>query len=303
LTEEVSLETWASICFVLEDLYQKEEHTTLDQILSYVGQHVEDWKDEVLMPLYSWWEVAQQVAEGEVENHHPCWKLVRNPNAWLPTEGEVAGELRKVPGVPDAMVVWCPPGTFIMGAPDDDSEAFNDEKPQREVTLTQGFWMWQTPVTQEQFETIMGHNPARFNDHEDSDQCPVESVNWYESVNFTQKLSDRLGFGRSFDGEGEGRDVKYSIKKEYHNKAYYNAPGFVLPTEAEWEYAARAGTTGSRYGNLDEIAWYHENANGRTHPVKGKLPNPWGLYDMLGNVWEWSADTWTDNYEDDHEEG
>ncbi len=152
--------------------------------------------------------------------------------------------------------VWIPPGTFMMGCSPGDTQCSSDEKPAHQVTITRGFWFGQTPVTQQAYQRVTGQNPSRFKGAD----LPVETVNWDEA------------------------------------KAYCAAVGGRLPTEAEWEYAARAGSTGARYGNLDKIAWYSENSGGKTHEVGQKLANAFGLYDMLGNVWQWVAD-WSGEYQ------
>ena len=146
--------------------------------------------------------------------------------------------------------VWVPPGKFMMGCSLGDKECDKDEKPQHEVTITRGFWMGQTPVTQEAYQRLTGANPSYFK----GPRLPVERVNWNEAV------------------------------------AYCTAVRMRLPTEAEWEYAARGDSTAARYGNLDEIAWYSVNSGRRTHDVGQKKPNAFGLYDMLGNVYQWTAD-------------
>ncbi len=146
--------------------------------------------------------------------------------------------------------VWISPGQFQMGASRGDAEAFEVEKPAHCVTITRGFWLGKTPVTQAAFERVMGTNPS----YSKGASLPVENISWDEA------------------------------------RAYAVAVGMRLPTEAEWEYAARAGTTGSRYGNLEEIAWFDGNNGERTHDVGAKAPNAFGLYDMLGNVLEWVGD-------------
>ena len=114
--------------------------------------------------------------------------------------------------------------------------------------VTHSFEMARTPVTQAQWRAVMGTNPSRWK----GDDLPVESVTWHEAAEFCKKIDARL------------------------------------PEELEWEYACRAGTSGDRYGELDEIAWYAGNSGGQTHPVGQKKPNAFGLFDTLGNVWEWT---------------
>lgn len=137
------------------------------------------------------------------------------------------------------------------------------------------------PVTQELYEKIMGEDksPSNFkgSDH------PVEQVTWFDTLHFCNLLSEKLGLKKVYTIDGE--DVKPDFK----------ANGYRLPTEAEWEYACRAGTNGKRYGDIDEIAWYDKNSNGSTQGVGKLKPNAWGLYDMLGNVWEWCWD-WHGDY-------
>jgi len=153
--------------------------------------------------------------------------------------------------------LWIQPGTFQMGCSTGDSECSGNEKPAHPVTITKGFWMGQTEVTQAAYQRVMGKNPSHFGV---DDQLPVESVTWGEA------------------------------------NAYCKELGMRLPTEAEWEYAARAGSTASRYGDLDVIAWSNQNSWRQTHGVGQKQPNAWKLYDMLGNVWEWVADWYDRDY-------
>ncbi len=154
--------------------------------------------------------------------------------------------------------VYIPPGDFMMG-----SDKENNEKPIHKVTISKGFWMGKTEVTQAQWEAVMGNNPSGF---KNCPQCPVENVSWGDAQRFIVKLN----------AQNDG--YKYR-----------------LPTEAEWEYAARAGTTGDYAGNLDSMAWYGANSGNKTHPVGTKQANAWGLYDMHGNVWEWCQD-WDGSY-------
>ena len=175
-----------------------------------------------------------------------------------PAPGGGGGDpLRASPEGPGGMeFAWVPAGEFRMGSTS--AEANSDEQPVTQVRISRGFWLGKYEVTQDEWAGVMGSNPSRFSG---CGRCPVERVSWEDVQGFIQRLNLQAG------------------------RAVYR-----LPTEAEWEYAARAGTTGDRYGNLDAIAVYRENNEGRTHPVGQKAPNAWGLHDMLGNVWEWVED-------------
>jgi formylglycine-generating enzyme required for sulfatase activity len=164
--------------------------------------------------------------------------------------------------------VWCPPGQFMMGSPLSELDRDSDEE-QHEVVLTRGFFLSETECTQGQWEAVMGGNPSYFKGTE----RPVEQVSWEEAVEYCRKLTAKQ---RAEGILADGWEWR-------------------LPTEAEWEYAARAGTTGARYGKLDTIAWRDGNSGGEPHPVKQKTANAWGLYDMIGNVWEWCSD-WYGGY-------
>jgi len=194
---------------------------------------------------------------------------------------------------------WIPPGRFWMGSPEDETGRFNDEGPRHQVTLTEGYWLFDTPCTQALWEAVMGENPSWFK----SAVRPVENVSWNEVQDFLARLNARI----------PGLDL-------------------MLPSETQWEHACRAGTETAIYTGaldilgennapaLDPIAWYGGNSgvdfeldNGYdssdwpekqyphtkagTRPVKLKRANPWGLYDMLGNVWEWCQDHWHDDYQ------
>jgi formylglycine-generating enzyme required for sulfatase activity len=167
-------------------------------------------------------------------------------------------------------LVLIPAGKFKMGSPKDEMDRDDNEGPQHEVTISKPFYMGIHEVTQEQYEQVMGKNPSSFKGAKN----PVEKVSWEDTVAFCKKLSQM-----------SGKTVR-------------------LPTEAEWEYACRAGSRTQFYygddaycGKLTDYAWWDENSDLETHRVGQKRPNVWGLYDMHGNVWEWCSD-WYGPYDD-----
>lgn len=178
------------------------------------------------------------------------------------------------PVAPFENFVWIPAGQFVMGSESSEPGRGSDEGPQTEMTITKGFWMSQFEVTQAEYLEEIGSNPSTFTK---DPQNPVEKVNWHEAVAYCRQRTVRAREA----GTLPRGDV------------------FRLPTEAEWEYACRAGTSSRfSYGDdpsdseLGTSAWYVENSNSSPHPVGQLEPNPWGLYDMHGNVWEWCYDQW-----------
>jgi len=158
-----------------------------------------------------------------------------------------------------------PAGSFLMGCSPGDGECFPNEKPAHEVRISKAFQMGQTEVTAENFQI------------------------------FAEETSRKGQFVRSFGGDKQIPVIDVTWDDA---KTYCEWTGGRLPTEAEWEYAARGGKAEARYGPLDQIAWYRANSEGRVHRVREKLPNAYGLFDMLGNVWEWTAD-WYGPYSGD----
>lgn len=132
------------------------------------------------------------------------------------------------------------------------------------------------PVTQRRYAQVTGEQPSVSR----GDRLPVESVSWWDAVRFCNALSRAEGLTPVYRLDDDAEDVAWDT----------SADGYRLPTEAEWEYACRAGTSGPRYGPLDEIAWHRRNSRERIRDVGGRRPNAWGLHDMLGNVWEWCWD-------------
>jgi len=178
--------------------------------------------------------------------------------------------------------VYIAPGTFMMGSPSSEEGRDTDET-QHSVTLTRGFYLQTTEVTQGEWQRVMGNNPSYFSNC--GSDCPVEQVSWLDAVGYANALSRADGLSECYDSSGNVRG----------GGSIYACTGYRLPTEAEWEYAARAGTTGSRYDTLDQVAWHSGNSGLETHGVGELLANAWGLHDMLGNVWEWTHD-WYGTY-------
>ncbi len=191
--------------------------------------------------------------------------LEQNPNPKVVTNADLLARM-KATGLPWRVkdksagieMLLVPPGKFIMGASPGDTEATDEEKPAHEVTLTKPFYLGRTEITQAQWSKVTGEEAGHF---KLSGEHPVESVTFEKVNNFLKRAGN----------------------------------GLVLPTEAQWEYACRAGTKAATYGDLDSIAWYSKNSQNTTHAVAQTLANALGFYDMLGNVSEWCLD-WYEPY-------
>lgn len=156
------------------------------------------------------------------------------------------------------------PGTFQMGNP---SGIYDNERPVTRVMFTESFWLGKTEVTQAQWQAVMGSNPSYFKGAD----LPVERVSWRDAMEFCRRLTEReRAAGRLPTGYA-----------------------YTLPTEAQWEYACRAGTTGDYAGNINMMGWYNRNSGNTTQPVGRKQANAWGLHDLHGNVWEWCHDLYS----------
>ncbi len=232
-------------------------------------------------------------------NNASAWRcleflqLPASPYLWADRSAPATGKrfYRAVVFAAPTNLVFIPPGTFRMGSWTNEVGRWLDwESPQTAVTISRGFWMGKYEVTQGEYLALMGSNPSWFNGDRTSDGWtnygtdlgrPVEKVSWNDATNYCGQLTQRE--------RAMGRIAANSVYR--------------LPTEAEWEYACRAWTsTRFSYGddpgytNLTNYAWYGEPyETGTTHPVGQKLPNPWGLYDMHGNGWEWCQDWWSDS--------
>ena len=204
------------------------------------------------------------------EGEQPGDSLIPGENGTIPLSGTVNLDM-----------IWIKPGTFMMGSPEDELCRDGDET-QHQVTLTKGYWLGKYEVTQAQYEAVMGTNPSYFKGAD----LPVEKLSWYDAKDFCTKLTAKE--------KAAGR-----LPEGYE---------YTLPTEAQWEYACRAGTTtalnsGKNLSDeadeeecpeMDEVGWYYYNSDEMTHPAGQKQPNAWGLYDMHGNVFEWCLDWYGD---------
>jgi formylglycine-generating enzyme required for sulfatase activity len=186
------------------------------------------------------------------------------------------------------------PGVFMMGSPPDDPCRHENEN-FREVTLTRRFYLMSTEVTVRDYRAMLGVEKDAFPSC--GDRCPAALLNWHEAVQYCNALSEREGLPACYHCGGEGS----AIRCVERDADVYRCSGYRLPTEAEWEYAYRAGTTTQIYSgslstcseldpNLDRVGWFLRNSGLTSHPVARKGANAWGFFDMAGNVWEWTHD-------------
>lgn len=207
--------------------------------------------------------------------------------------------------IPGPVGVYCAisPGTFEMGSPAGEPGRDTNEL-KHTVTLTRRFLILSTEVTQSMWTAVMGSNPSIFAGC--GGECPVENVSWFMAVAFANRLSELANLPACYVDPGDGLaydEVDAAAEKTPSWPLGLDCKGYRLPTEAEWEYAARAGTKTAYFNGgithsecdpldpvLDAAGWYCANSGNHTHPVKQKLMNAWGLFDVHGNVWEWTWD-------------
>ncbi len=259
------------------------QDTVREEFYAYLISVLQDFKKErrdpakqqdIIQFIYDFRRLSREWAGGENRECEVCriWREYREKEFGeieeKPAIITVApGE--KIKSIPSFQMASIPAGSFLMG-----SNLIERESPIHRVHINRPFLLGTTPVTNKFYEAVIGRLPSRF----EGDNHPVEKVSRLDAVSFCNRLSGLWGFAPAYSIDGE------TVTPDWE------ADGFRLPTEAEWEYACRAGSTDERYVDLDEIAWYGKNSGGSTRPVAELKPNGWGMYDMLGNVYEWCWD-------------
>ena len=250
---------------------------------------------ELLQPKAEKVVEREQPGESHVERVKPLVAKTEEPSPGTPAVPEKPPKVVETPQRPS--LVWIEPGTFQMGSPESDPDHEIDEK-RHPVKITKGYYLMESEVTQGQYQAVMGESPVVVRRESGGTSCkrygagsklPVHCVDFYDAVKFANTLSVKEGLEKCYVVRGES--VSWPKKQ--------GCSGYRLPTEVEWEYAAKAGKTHKYVGgdSLDAYAWYAGNSEDRVHAVKTRKPNGLGLYDLSGNVWEWVWDWHTEHPE------
>lgn len=247
---------------------------------SFEGSYGRGFIDGSELGYESWSDESEDEEDGEVETEEEVvtfddlnpelWEVAREKNQSVkPALSSVseAGHVIEVALPEEEIIQFCsiPAGSFTMGSPQDEEGRQGTNEDQVNVVLTKNFWLAKTPLTQRQWQTFANINPSEFYGQD----LPVDNLSWEDANNFIDRLNE-----------------KQILPEGWR---------FALPTEAQWEYACRAGEHGPYSGGkMEDVGWCEENSAEQTHEVGQKRPNHWGLYDMHGNVWEWCADWFED---------
>ena len=233
---------------------------------------------------------ASPLSWAEVLEQNPDPKIVTDADFLMRiTETKLPWRVKdKASGIEMLLV---PPGKFVMGmSPGPRDITFYDEKPAHEVTITKAFYLGRTEVTQGQWMKVMGENPSKF-----QDGSREKLIAKYIAEGLTKEAAQEKAVKEIPNGWVQENNPVETVSWDDCQK-FCAKTGMKLPTEAQWEYACRAGVRKPTYGELDQIAWHRGNSDSTTHPVAKKAPNALGFYDMIGNVWEWTNDWYERDY-------
>ena len=229
----------------------------------------------------------------------------RNPDPSVVTNPQMLAKI-KATGLPWRVrdtasgieMLLVPPGDFVMGMSPGDTLAMEDERPAHMVTITKPFYLGRTEVTQGQWTEVMGYNQSYFQEAyyriETDGETDAKVGELMRAGNTLEEAQAKAGAGKLVETFSATWPLETITPNEM--APYLMKTGLRLPTEAEWEYACRAGVREPLYGPLDDIAWYVGNSQRKSHPVGGKMANSLGFYDMIGNVWEWCSDWYSSDY-------